>query len=283
MGGLYRIPLERAWSRETGRGASGPRGAGDRGPQPAGHNGPSGSGWFVPLNDTRKDTHFRQRQNPPSTTLGAERAAGSPEHPQHPGVSLAGPRGTESRARVYTASGRDFSSTLTHTARGRLAEARTAKLEFKSTPGPHRDLGLDWGACRRSTWGATSRSCGTSGGFPLEAVQESQLCSPPPTNRVGGALLCLPRGGHADMPPHKAGSAAPIAANHCCLPKRRLGLPRSQSQAEQIRAGTPGSWSPHPAPPCCGEGGRITVRGRPVHAQQSSRGHRRGACCHHGE
>lgn len=77
-----------------GRDASGPRGAGDRGPQPAGHNGPSSFGWFAPL-DARKDTHFRQQQNPPSTTLSAERAAGSPEHPQHPEVSLSGPRGIE--------------------------------------------------------------------------------------------------------------------------------------------------------------------------------------------
>lgn len=117
--------------------------------------------------------------------------------------------------------------------------------------------------CGRSTWGATSKIAGTSGGFLLEAVQESQLCGPPPTNHAVGGPPLLAQRGPQRRAHHTAGSAVPNAANHCCLPEGRLDLPRPPSRRGRIRAGTPVSWSPRPAPPCCGVGGRRAVRGRP--------------------
>lgn len=99
---------------------------------------------------------------------------------------------------------------------------------------------------------------GNSGGSPLEVVQESQLCSPFPMNCAEPPPHpACPEGPHGRTH-HKAGSAAAIAANHCCLPRRWLDVPRSPSPGSRAGWGSRCPATCHP--PARGAAARTVSR-----------------------
>lgn len=128
---------------------------------------------------------------------------------------------------------------------------------------------------------------GDSGGFPLEAVQESQLCSPSPTNRAESPRhqLCLPRWGHTDASSTRQALWPPSLQTTAASQRGDLICPGHRASRSRSGRGSkcPGPHAP-PHPTMVWGRGRESFRGMPRDTPSSApEAADAGTCCHHGE